>query len=77
MYTNKVFANNALTGLQNFAEKDGFLIAFSVFAVLLAGYFVYVVYSVTTNGKLVDIKALDEPLKDRIKRAFKGRKAAK
>ena len=77
LYANNIFANNALTGLQNFAEKDGFLIAFSVLSVLLAGYFVYVVYSVTTNGKLVDIKALDEPLKDRIKRVLKGRKAAK
>lgn len=69
-----VFSNSTSQAIVDFASKDGFLIAFSVFAVLLTGYFVYVVYSITTNGKIVDIKGLDGTLKDNLKNAFKRKK---
>lgn len=71
LYIGDAFANDANMNIVNFAEKDAFLITFSVIAVLLTGYFVYVVYSITTNGKIVDIKAIEGSFKDNLKNMLK------
>lgn len=70
LLNSRSFSNSTTAHLADFASNDAFLIAFSVFAVLLTGYFVYVVYSITTNGKLVDIKASDGSLKESLKNKF-------
>ncbi len=48
-----------------------FYIAFSVIAVLLTGYFVYVCYSITNNSKIVDIKPMREGVGVTLKKFFK------
>ena len=76
LYTNGMFANDTATYLLGFDSKDAFLITFSVFSVLLTAYFVYVVYSITTNGKIVDIKGVEGSFKDRVKHLFARNKKA-
>lgn len=51
-------ASSASGAIVNFETTSAFYITFSVFAVLLTAYYVYVTYSITNNGKLVDIKAM-------------------
>lgn len=75
LYKSGIFSGKATTNIVDFASKDGFIIAFSVFMVLLTGYFVYVVYSITNNGKIVDIKGLDGSFKDNVKRLFTRNKS--
>ena len=69
VYKSGLFGSTS-AAIVDFAAKDGFIIAFSVFAVLLTGYFVYVVYSITNNDKIVDIKPLEGTLKDNFKNLF-------
>ena len=75
LYKSEIFAGKATTNIVDFAAKDGFIIAFSVFMVLLTGYFVYVVYSITNNDKIVDIKGLDGSIKDNLNKLFKRNKS--
>ena len=70
LLNSRSFSNSTTAHVADFASNDAFLITFSVFAVLLTSYFVYVVYSITTNGKLVDIKASDGSLKESLKNKF-------
>ena len=74
LFKSGMLASKTTSNFVDFASKDGFLIAFSVFTVLLTGYFVYVVYSVTNNDKIVDIKGLEGSLKDNFKNLFKRKK---
>lgn len=59
----------------NFETQSAFLIVFSVFAVILTGYYVYVTYSITNNTKIVDIKGLNEPIGKAIKRNLQSVKS--
>lgn len=77
LYTGGMFANDKTSYLYGFESKDAFLITFSVFTVLLTAYFVYVVYSITTNGTIVDIKGVEGSFKDRVKHLFSRKKEAK
>ncbi len=62
-----VVTQNSTSSLLMFETTDAFYITFCVFAVLLTAYFVYVVYSITTNSKIVDIKPMHQSVKDSIK----------
>jgi len=75
MLNSGTVSSNEMATFVNFAEKDGFIIAFSVFSVLLTGYFVYVTYSITNNDKIVDIRGFDGSFKDGIKNLFKRNNA--
>ena len=75
LYRSGMLASKTNTTFVDFASKDGFIIAFSVFMVLLTGYFVYVVYSITNNGKIVDIKGLEGSFKDNFKKLFSRSKS--
>ncbi len=76
LFSNGMFANETNMYLLGFDSKDAFLITFSVLSVLLTAYFVYVVYSITTNGKIVDIKGIEGSFKDRLKKLFARKKKA-
>ncbi len=62
------------SGITNYETTNAFFITFSVFAVLLTGYYVYVVYSITNNSKIVDIKGMPEPFGKTVKEFFKALK---
>lgn len=64
--------SNAIT---NFETTSAFYITFSVFAVLLIGYYAYVTYSITNNTKIVDIKAMPLSVGDSLKASFKNLKS--
>ena len=65
--TSELTMNNAiregklLSYFANFETTSPEFIAFSVLAVLLTGYYLYVSYSITNNGKRVDIPAMLQP----------------
>ncbi len=50
------------TAITHYETTDPFYIFFCVLTVLLTGYYVYVTYSITNNTKIVDIKAMPEPV---------------
>ena len=60
------------SAITSFETTGAFFITFSVFAVLLVGYYAYVVYSITNNTKIVDIKAMPDNLGVSVKNFFKG-----
>lgn len=68
-------SNIATSSLVSFAKTDVFYVLFSVVSVILMGYYVYVCYSITSNTKIVDIKAMVYPLSTTIKNSFKSLKA--
>ena len=55
-----LIAMNPTTSITSYETTNPFFIIFCVFAVLLTGYYVYVVYSITNNSKIVDIKAMPD-----------------
>lgn len=59
---------NATNSITSFETTDVFYIFFCVLAVLLTAYYIYVSYSITNDSKIVDIKPMNEPLKDVIKK---------
>ncbi len=67
-------ASGATGALVNFDSLSVELILFSVIAVLTTLYYFYVVYSITTNGKIVDIKPLNEKLPVAVKNYFARQK---
>ncbi len=76
MLNNSGLISHKSTGsLMQFETTDAFYITFSVLAVLLTGYFVYVVYSITTNTKIVDIKPMHDSVGNSIKCFFKNAKS--
>lgn len=58
--------------LVSYETTNPFFIIFCVLNVLLTGYYVYVSYSITTNTKIVDIKAMNEPFVTTVKKWFEG-----
>ena len=66
-----MIAMNPTTALTNYETTSPFFIIFCVLAVLLTGYYVYVVYSITNNSKLVDIKAMPDKFGKTLKNFFK------
>ncbi len=66
-----MIAANPTTALTNYETTSPFFIIFCVFAVLLTGYYVYVVYSITNNSKIVDIKAMPDKFGKTLKNFFK------
>ena len=61
-------AGSSTAAITGYETTSPFLIVFSVLAVLLTGYYVYVVYSITNNTKIVDIK----PMPDTFAKTFKN-----
>ncbi len=70
-----LIANNATNKIMMFETTGAFYIFFCVLTVLLSGYFVYVVYSITSNTKIVDIKPMQDSVKGSIKHFFKNFKS--
>ncbi len=66
-----MIAMNPTTGITSYETTNPFFIIFCVLAVLLTGYYVYVVYSITNNSKIVDIKAMPDPFAKTLKNFFK------
>lgn len=62
-----MIAMNPTTSLTNYETTNPFYIIFCVLTVLLTGYYVYVVYSITNNTKIVDIKPMPEPFGKTVK----------
>ncbi len=65
-----MIAANPVTGVTSYETTNPFFIVFCVFAVLLTGYYVYVVYSITNSSKIVDIKPMPEPFGKTVKNFF-------
>lgn len=60
------------TAVLNYETANAFYITFCVFTVLLTAYYVYVTYSITNNTKIVDIRAMENPLHIEIKNGIKA-----
>lgn len=76
--TSELAMNNALREgkllslFVNYETTSPEFIVFSVFAVLLTGYYIYVSYSIANNGKRVDIPAMSQPFHKAAADWFKG-----
>lgn len=60
-----------LKSFANYETTSPEFIVFSVFAVLLTGYYIYVSYSIANNGKRVDIPAMSQPFHKTVADWFK------
>lgn len=69
-YFTSMIAEGDVAYFANYETTSPELIVFSVFAVLVSLYYAYVSYSISNNGKLVDIPAMSEPFALTIKEWF-------
>lgn len=67
-----VASNTAKVNLIGYESTNPFYIFFCVVTVLLTAYYVYVCYSITNNTKIVDIKAMKDPVWTTFKRSCKN-----
>lgn len=68
----KLVATHPTTAVINYETTNPFYIVFCVFTVLLTIYYVYVSYSITNNTKIVDIKAMPNPVLKTFKQTCKN-----
>ena len=70
--SNLIASNTSKINLMSYESTNPFYIVFCVLTVLLTAYYVYVCYSITNNTKIVDIKAMQDPVHVTFKRACKN-----
>lgn len=73
----KLIPGTAQTSIVAYESTNPFYIVFCVFTVLLTAYYVYVTYSITNNTKIVDIRAMQEPVHVTLKKSLKNLSAKK
>ncbi len=69
-YFEALIENNETAYFANYETTSPELIVFSVCAVLVTLYYAYVSYSISNNGKLVDIPAMSQPFAITVKEWF-------
>ncbi len=68
----KLIASHPTTAVINYETTNAFYIFFCVLTVLLTVYYVYVTYSITNNTKIVNIKAMPNPVHVTFKQSMKN-----